>query len=107
MEAFLRGDLAKAKSHYGEILKRDPTQIDLYLRLSEIAEREGKDEEALRWVEKATLIDSRNVTLLLREATLRQKMKQFSGGDPSPQSDHRSRPVQSEGPEMPEGSLSG
>ena len=78
MDAFLRGDLAKAKSHYGEILKRDPMQIDLYLRLSEISEREGKDEEALRWVEKATLIDSRNVTLLLREAALRQKAKQFS-----------------------------
>ncbi len=78
MDAFLRGDLAKAKSHYGEILKRDPMQIDLYLRLSEISEREGKDEEALRWVEKATLIDSRNATLLLREAALRQKMKQFS-----------------------------
>ena len=78
MDAFLRGDLAKAKSHYGEILKRDPMQIDLYLRLSEISEREGKDEEALRWVERATLIDPRSGTLLLREAALRQKMKQFS-----------------------------
>ena len=41
MDAFLRGDLAKAKSHYGEILKRDPTQIDLYLRLSEISRAGG------------------------------------------------------------------
>ncbi len=77
MEAFLRGDLAKARSHYGEILKHDPMQIDLYLKLSEISEREGKQEEALRWVERATLIDPRNGTLLLREAALRQKMKQF------------------------------
>jgi lipopolysaccharide biosynthesis regulator YciM len=76
-EAALRGDLAKAKSHYGEILKRDPMQIDLYLRLSEISEREGNQEEALRWVERATLIEPRNGTLLLREAALRQKMKQF------------------------------
>jgi lipopolysaccharide biosynthesis regulator YciM len=77
MGAFLRGDLAKAKTHYEEILKRDPTQIDLYLKLSEIGQREGKDEEALRWVEKASLIDSRNTTLLLREAALRQRVKQF------------------------------
>ena len=76
-EAALRGDFAKAKSHYGEILKRDPMQIDLYLRLSEISEREGNQEEALRWVERATLIEPRNGTLLLREAALRQKMKQF------------------------------
>jgi lipopolysaccharide biosynthesis regulator YciM len=76
-EAALRGDLARAKSHYGEILKRDPMQIDLYLRLSEISEREGNQEEALRWVERATLIEPRNGTLLLREAALRQKMKQF------------------------------
>ncbi len=77
MEAFLRGDLGRAKVHIGEVLKRDPTQVDLYLRLSEISQREGKDEEALEWVEKANLIDSRNPTLLLREADLRQKMKQF------------------------------
>ena len=77
MEAFLRGDLAKAKTHYTEILKRDPTQIDLYLRLSEIAQREGKDEEALWRIEKANLIDPRSVNLLLHEATLRRKMKQF------------------------------
>jgi lipopolysaccharide biosynthesis regulator YciM len=77
VDAFLRGDLAKAKTHYGEILKRDPTQIDLYLRLSEISQKGGKDEEALQWIEKASLIDSRNPTLLLREAALRQRMKQF------------------------------
>jgi tetratricopeptide (TPR) repeat protein len=51
--------------------------MDLYLRLSEISQREGKDEEALRWVEKANLIDSRNTTLLLHEAGLRLRMKQF------------------------------
>jgi lipopolysaccharide biosynthesis regulator YciM len=77
VEAFLRGDLAKAKTHYQEILKRDPTQIDLYLRLSEISQREGTAEEALRWVEKAGLIDSRNTNVLLHEAGLRQRMKQF------------------------------
>lgn len=77
MDAFLHGDLGKARTHFGEILKQDPTQIDLYLRLSEISQREGKDEEALQWVEKATLIDFRNPNLLLREADLRQKLKQF------------------------------
>ena len=77
MDAFLRGDLGKAKTHFGEILKRDPMQTDLYLRLSEISQREGKDKEALEWVERASLIDSKNVNLLLREATLRRKMNEF------------------------------
>jgi tetratricopeptide (TPR) repeat protein len=76
VEAFLRGDLAKAKAHYEEVLKRDPTQVDLYVRLSEIAQREGKNEEALRWVEKASLIASRNTSVLLHEAALRRKMEQ-------------------------------
>ncbi len=78
VEAFLRGDLTKAKAHYEEILKRDPTQVDLYIRLSEIAQREGKDEEALRRVEKASLIASRNTSILLHEAALRRKMGQVS-----------------------------
>ncbi len=78
MDAFFRGDLSKAKTHYVEILKRDPMQTDLYLRLSEIAQREGNEEEALRWVEKATLVNSRDTNLLLREASLRQRMKQFT-----------------------------
>ena len=76
VEAFLRGDLAKAKAHYEEVLKRDPTQVDLYVRLSEIAQREAKNEEALRWVEKASLIASRNTSVLLHEAALRRKMEQ-------------------------------
>ena len=71
IEAFLRGDLRKAKTHYGEILKRDPGQIDLYIRLSEISQREGNDEETLQWLGKASLIDSRNPNILLREAALR------------------------------------
>src|SRR4030066_2180792 len=33
MEVFLRGDLAKAKTHFIEVLKRDPTEMKIYLRL--------------------------------------------------------------------------
>jgi lipopolysaccharide biosynthesis regulator YciM len=77
MDHFLRGDMAKAKTHFIEVLKRDPSQIDLYLRLSEITSREGNDEEALHWLERARLIDMRNVDLLLREAMIYQRMKQF------------------------------
>jgi tetratricopeptide (TPR) repeat protein len=77
MDQFLRGNLAKAKSHFAEVLKRDPSQIDLYFRLSEIALKEGNDEEALHWLERARLIDMRNVDILLREAELYQRMKRF------------------------------
>ena len=69
MDDFLRGNLPKAKSHFVEVLKRDPSQIDLYFRLSEIALKEGNEEEALHWLERARLIDMRNVDILLSEAS--------------------------------------
>jgi lipopolysaccharide biosynthesis regulator YciM len=76
MEAFLRGNLTRAKAHFREILERDSSQVDLYLRLSEIALREGDEEEALRWLEKATLVDTRNVDILLSQAALYRRMQQ-------------------------------
>ena len=77
MDDFIRGDLAKAKTHFSEVLKRDPTQINLYLRLSEIDFKEGNVDEALHWLERARLIDMKNVDILLREAELYQQMKQL------------------------------
>jgi tetratricopeptide (TPR) repeat protein len=77
MDAFLRGNLSKAKTHFTAVLKKDPSQIDLYLQLSEIAFKESDEEEALHWVERARLIDMRNVDTLFREATLYQQMKRF------------------------------
>jgi lipopolysaccharide biosynthesis regulator YciM len=77
MDVFLRGDLAKAKTHFIEVLKRDPTQIDIYLRLSEIALQEGHDQDALHWLGRAELIDMRNIDILLRQAGVYQRMKRF------------------------------
>ena len=77
MDDFLRGDLPKAKAHFTEVLKKDPSQIDLYFKLSEIALKEGNDETALHWLERARLIDLRNVEILLKEAELYQRMKRF------------------------------
>ena len=77
MDDFLRGNLAKAKNHFVEVLKRDPSQIDLYFRLSEIALKEGNDEGAIYWLERARLIDMKNVDILLSEAGLYQRMKRF------------------------------
>ena len=77
MDVFLRGDLAKAKTHFIEVLKRDPMQIDLYLRLSEIALHEGHDQDALHWLGRAELIDMRNIDILLRQAGVYQRMKRF------------------------------
>jgi len=86
MEDFLRGDLAKAKTHFVEVLKKDPSQIDLYFRLSEISLKEGSQEEALYWLERARLIDLRNVDILLREAELYHRMKRY---DEATQTLHR------------------
>ena len=77
MDHFLRGNLGKARTHFVDVLKRDPSQIDLYFRLSEIALKDGNEEEALHWLERARLIDMRNVDILLREAELYQRMKRF------------------------------
>jgi lipopolysaccharide biosynthesis regulator YciM len=77
MNEFLRGNLPKAKTHFITVLKSDPSQIDLYFRLSEIALKEGHEEEAFHWLERARLIDMRNVDILLSEASLYQQRKRF------------------------------
>jgi len=77
MDVFLRGDLAKAKTHFVEVLKRDPTQIDLYLRLSEIALQEGNDQDALHWLGRGELIDLKNIDILLHQADVYQRMKRL------------------------------
>lgn len=77
MEDLLRGDLTKAKAHFTEVLKNDPFQKDLYIKLSEIATKEGNDEEALRWLERAQWIDNKNVEIPLRQADVYLRMKRF------------------------------
>lgn len=77
MDVFLQGNLPKAKTHFIEVLKRDPTQIDLYLRLSEIALKEGNDQDALHWLGRAELLDMKNIDILLRQAGVFQRMKRF------------------------------
>jgi tetratricopeptide (TPR) repeat protein len=77
MDLFLQGNLPKAKTHFIEVLKRDPTQIDIYLRLSEIALKEGQDQDALHWLGRAELLDMRNIDILLRQAGVYQRMKRF------------------------------
>ena len=77
MDDFLRGNLAKAKTHFAGVLKGDPAHIDLYFRLSEISAREGNDEEAIHWLERARLIDMKNVDILLREAELYKRGKRL------------------------------
>lgn len=78
MEYFLRGDLGKAKTHFVEVLNKDPSQLSLYTKLSEIALKEGDDEEALHWLERARLVDMRNVDILLLEAEVYQRMKRLN-----------------------------
>jgi lipopolysaccharide biosynthesis regulator YciM len=77
MDDFLRGNLPKAKTHFLTVLKSDPSQIDLYFRLSEIALKEGHEEEAFHWLERGRLTDMRNVDILLAEASLYQRIKRL------------------------------
>ncbi len=77
MEDLLRGNLAKAKAHFTEVLKEDPFQKDLYLRLSEISVKESNDEEALHWLERARWIDNKNVEIPLRQAEIYQRTRRL------------------------------
>src|SRR4030067_3536577 len=77
MEDFLRGNLARAKAHFTEVLKSDPFQKDLYLKLSEISVKESNDEEALHWLERTRWIDNKNVEIPLRQAEIYLRMKHF------------------------------
>src|SRR4030067_2830264 len=73
MDDFLRGNLGKARNHFTEVLKKDPSQIDLHFRLSEIALKEGKEEDALHWLERARLIDRGHLGVIFRGAEAYQK----------------------------------
>ena len=77
MDDFLRGNLGKARNHFTEVLKKDPSQIDLHFRLSEIALKEGKEEDALHWLERARLINRRNLEIILRQADVYQGMRRY------------------------------
>ena len=77
MDEFVAGNLPKARTHFVEVLKSDPMQVDLYFRLSEISLKEGNDEDALHWLERARLMDMRNVDILIREAEIYKEMKRF------------------------------
>ena len=77
MVYLLQGDLTKAKAHFTEVLKNDPFQKDLYLKLSEISVKEGNDEEALHWLERARWIDHKNVEIPLRQADIYLRLRRY------------------------------
>lgn len=77
IEYYIRGDLQKAKSHFIEVLNKDPSQINIYFKLSELGVKEGNLEEALNWLERARWYDMRNVDILLKEAELYQRMNRL------------------------------
>lgn len=77
MDCLIRGNLKKAKNHFIEALKKDPTQLDTYIKLSEIAIKEGDKDEGIYWLERARVIDMRNIEIMIRQAELYQMMKRY------------------------------
>jgi lipopolysaccharide biosynthesis regulator YciM len=77
MEDLFRGNLTKAKAHFTEVLKEDPFQKELYLRLAEISVKESNDEEALHWLERGRWIDNKNVEIPLRQAEIYQRTRRL------------------------------
>lgn len=77
MDYLIRGNLKKAKNHFIEVLKKDPYQLDTYLKVSEIAIKEGNQDEGIHWLERARLIDMKNIEIMLRQAELYHMMKRY------------------------------
>ena len=65
-----KGDAGRGLIHLTNALERDPENLDIYARLSDIHASQGRLKEAVEVLEKAWAIDSDNEEILLKKARL-------------------------------------
>lgn len=70
----LKGNVEQGRIHLTNALKRDPENLDIYAKLSDIYAGEGKLKEAVEILERAWSIDSQNEEILLKKARLYGQM---------------------------------
>jgi tetratricopeptide (TPR) repeat protein len=59
-EAYTRGDDASAQQQYRQVLQRDVRNVDALLGMAAIAERQGRNADALGWHQKVLEIEPTN-----------------------------------------------
>ena len=59
-QAYTRGDDATAQQQYRQVLQRDVRNVDALLGMAAIAERQGRDADALGWHQKVLEIEPTN-----------------------------------------------
>jgi tetratricopeptide (TPR) repeat protein len=69
-----KGDLKKSRIHLTNALERDPDNLDILARLSDILASQGELREALEILERGLAIGSHNREILLRKARIYDQM---------------------------------
>jgi len=69
-----KGNVERGRIHLTNALQKDPENLDLYAKLSDIHVDQGKLPEALEILERAWAIDSDNEEILLKKARLYDQM---------------------------------
>lgn len=59
-QAFSRGDDTSAQQQYRQVLQRDVRNVDALLGMAAIAQRQGRDADAMGWYQKVLEIEPRN-----------------------------------------------
>ncbi|MDZ4141171.1 MAG: tetratricopeptide repeat protein [Methylotenera sp.] len=59
-QAFTRGENAVAQQQYRQVLQRDVRNVDALLGMAAIAQRQGRDADAVGWYQKVLEIEPRN-----------------------------------------------
>ena len=59
-QAYTRGDDALAQQQYRQVLQRDVRNVDALLGMAAIAQRQGRDADALGWYQKVLEIEPTN-----------------------------------------------
>lgn len=70
----LKGNVEQGRIHLTNALKKDPENLDIYAKLSDIYAGQGKLKEAVEILERAWAIDSHNEEILLKKARLFDQM---------------------------------
>ncbi len=69
-----QGDVENARIHLRNALRRDPQNLDIYAKLSDLHVGQGELKEAVEILERAWAVDSSNEKILLKKARLYNQM---------------------------------
>jgi len=74
LTSLAQGNTDRAQSHLTNALSRDPENVDLCVRLSELLAAQGRLNEAINMLDRAWALDSQNREILFKKARLYDQM---------------------------------